>query len=82
MSEYVPTTDEVRERYVDTGWGPDGMLGWPNDPEEFDRWLADHDAGVWDECFNAMVKWHEPTSTELMYWPDNPYRAATKRAMP
>lgn len=46
MSEYVPTTAEVRERFVD---------GFPMDTwavsraacgEEFDRWLADHDRGV------------------------------------
>ena len=38
-----------------------------------DAW---HEAAIaWSE---AMVAWYEPSSTELLYWPDvpNPYRAA------
>lgn len=37
-------------------------------------------ADAWDEGQRAeraaMEKWHEPSSTELMYWPEvpNPYR--------
>lgn len=40
MSEYTPTTDEVRRDYVNTGWGADGSLEPRNDPAAFDAWLA------------------------------------------
>ena len=39
MTDYTPTTDEVRDAYVDTGWAADGSLSDPRDPDEFDRWL-------------------------------------------
>lgn len=32
----------------------------------------------WDEAIRAMEKWFEPSSTERMYWPDNPYRKEEK----
>ena len=44
--EYTPTTEEVRADYIDAGWGPDGSLYGDNDPAQFDRWLAAHDAKV------------------------------------
>ena len=42
MSEYTPTTEEVRRYYIAWGAesGPDDAAG------EFDRWLAVHDAEV------------------------------------
>lgn len=40
MSEYIPTTGEVRAR--------NGLIG-----EFFDRWLAAHDADVWQAGFES-----------------------------
>lgn len=37
-TEYTPTTDEIRERWMEFDGGPD-----PDDAAEFDRWLAEHD---------------------------------------
>lgn len=42
MSEYTPTTDEVREAYRRWKYRFDSEKGGP----EFDRWLATHDAEV------------------------------------
>jgi phage terminase Nu1 subunit (DNA packaging protein) len=44
MSEYTPTTDEVRAMYV-TGTPPH-RVSVPQGNAEFDRWLAQHDAEV------------------------------------
>ena len=45
MSDYTPTTDEVRDRYAwgrsDVEYGPDAEA-----EAEFDLWLAEHDATV------------------------------------
>lgn len=45
MSEYTPSTDEVRGAWI--------ALTYNNTPEEFDRWLAEHDrkvkAEAWEE---------------------------------
>lgn len=49
MSEYTPTTDEVRAQ-----WGynyPD----YDNRPEQFDRWLTSVKAEAWDEGFDSGV---------------------------
>lgn len=35
MSDYIPTTEEVREIYFESGY--------KTTPEQFDRWLAEHD---------------------------------------
>jgi hypothetical protein len=42
MSDYTPTTDEVRSLYV-TGTPPHRVTV-PEGNAEFDRWLAQHDA--------------------------------------
>lgn len=41
MSDYTPTTEEIRERWMNFDGGPD-----VSDAAEFDRWLAAHDAEV------------------------------------
>ena len=47
MSEYIPTTEEVRNRYLSEVF--------PEDEAEFDRWLAQIKAEAWDEGFDAGV---------------------------
>lgn len=41
MSEYTPSTDEVRGAWI--------ALTYNNTPEEFDRWLAVVKAEAWEE---------------------------------
>lgn len=66
MSEYTPTTEEVRNRYLSEVF--------PEDEAEFDRWLAQVKAQVWDEghtrCFHVENP-HNPVK-------GNPYREETK----
>jgi hypothetical protein len=53
MSDYTPTTEQLRDKYAQhaltsRGW-PGGWVGERVDREareEFDRWLAEHDAQV------------------------------------
>lgn len=64
MSEYTPTTEEVRAQ-----WGynyPD----YNNTPEEFDRWLAQHDAEVAkaERERQAKLVWNEKQlATEAVF---------------
>lgn len=58
MSKYTPTYEEVREFYANSEWSNAG--------EEFDRWLAQHDAEVAEETLNkaiALLK-SEPEETK------------------
>lgn len=52
MSDYVPTTEQVRERYI----LPAHRINHEERGEEFDRWLAAEIAAAekrgWDECVN------------------------------
>ena len=59
MSEYIPTTEEVREGFGEAFVG-DGSMVDPDDVRrenkiEFDRWLAEHDRQVaervWREAY-------------------------------
>lgn len=53
MSEYVPTTDEVRKDYVDVHGpiAPDAARA------EFDRWLAEVRANALEEAADAEADW-------------------------
>lgn len=46
MTQHTPTTDEIREAYVMTGDGLDFKSAAERRGEEFDLWLAQHDAEV------------------------------------
>ena len=84
MSDYTPTTDEVRDAYVDTGWAADGSLSDPRDPDEFDRWLAAHDAEVRAQALReAADELDLPGSTATGYYAseqDSGYRDAERDA--
>ncbi len=78
MSEYTPTTAEVRDGYGDSNLG-DGSHADPRivreqNLAEFDRWLTTIKAEAWDEAINA-IQWTTPEP------PDNPHRptAAAKQ---
>lgn len=52
MSDYTPTTDEVRQSYVTDDHDRHMVL----DPSaEFDRWLAAERARIWDEGWDTRV---------------------------
>lgn len=56
MSDYIPTTDEIRKeygtdyKYADEKWEAERIA-------EFDRWLAAHDAEVRADILVYMDKW-------------------------
>ena len=55
MSDYIPTTDEVRERFsLDAKYGDpvfeDSLRA------EFDRWLAQHDAEIMQQAYSLAGK--------------------------
>ena len=45
MSDYTPTKEEVR-----TAYKAGGGYRWPERGEQFDTWLAAHDAEVREQC--------------------------------
>lgn len=49
MSDYTPTTQEVRHLYATAPTGGDPVLPMPEMQREFDRWLARHDQEVREE---------------------------------
>ena len=52
MSEYMTTTGEVREAFIEAGpWTMNGGVAL----KAFDRWLAAHDAEVWDRAKAATL---------------------------
>lgn len=75
MSEYVPTTDEIRYR-VEHDWAPYG-------DGSFDAWLAAHDAQVkaeaWDEGWKRgfrdfQARHLDEDGYEVIVPTTNPYR--------
>ena len=69
MTEYAPTTEEIKQ-YATEDYGQCGLF-----PEEFDRWLAEHDRQVaeraWNEGYDEWAK--APAGDQPLR--DNPYRA-------
>lgn len=63
MSDYTPTTDEVRAMYV-TGTPPHRVTI-PQGNGEFDRWLAQHDAEVRTAALNAAADAVPPSTPPL-----------------
>ena len=62
MSDYTPTTEEVRDH---NNW-----LG-----EEFDRWLAEVKAEAWEEGCQSGWERQWQTDDEITF---NPYRQQTQ----
>ena len=80
MTEYTPTTEEVRSLYESGAWlmtdrAPnkfdqkryEGMF-----PGEFDRWLNEIRAEAWEE--GAESAFYDPEIRDLVDYPENPYR--------
>lgn len=75
MTEYTPTTKEVRINYIGTTAELAADVPWrEHRPAEFDRWIEEHDRQVaeesYDEGFANGVDYHADT----IYAPLNPYR--------
>lgn len=86
MSEYTPTTEQVRKAYKSGAWLRADVQESAWKPgvyasryyAEFDRWLAAHDrqvrAEAWDEGYSTgldyMSQWLDGDEDE----PENPYR--------
>lgn len=76
VSEYTPTTDEVRDAWA--SWTNAFSRGRGIGKDEFNRWLAAHDrqvqAEAWDEGYSTgldyMSQWLDGDEDE----PENPYR--------
>ena len=71
MSDYTPTTEEVREGYSAEYDGCD-CENCQYDRIAFDRWLAEVKAEAWDEGWmhNVDERWSSRS--------DNPYREETE----
>ena len=67
MSDYTPTTDEVRDHYASYP----GARFTPETAERFDRWLASVKAEAWDEGWEEGVSWPHGKL-------QNPYREVSK----
>lgn len=92
MSDYTPTTEEVREDYA-LGRNEVVGAGWYDQHRaEFDRWLAAHDAEVaskaWDEgvsvALNHAIRNEDGVTLRLEHldgrpW-GNPYQTGTEEA--
>ena len=61
MSDYTPTTEEVRNSYA----------SWSDAYPEFDRWLAEVKAEAWEEGAIATAMYFDPPKLSE---PTNPYR--------
>ena len=70
MSDYTPTTEEVRETYFITGY--------KTTPEQFDRWLRQVKAEVWDEAVAGMSETMKIAyGIDIRNYGPNPYREET-----
>lgn len=72
MSDYTPTTEQVRFAYIDHRDFDSqvGLSEWPGDDEvgwEFDRWLATVKAEAWEQGYDAAPLGGRPRQ-------ENPYR--------
>lgn len=54
MTEYTPTTEEVRNGYVGPWTGPNPYVS-EDERTEFDRWLAEVKADAWTEGVVACI---------------------------
>lgn len=87
MSEYTPTTDDVREDFA-FPWSVDQIGDRSARVAAFDRWLASVKAEAWDERDRATATYDGPDGGheyDCMGWEDcycghypNPYREDPK----
>lgn len=61
MSDYTPTTEEVRYRYVQ--YADDSASAVAEGIEEFNEWLKSVRAEVWEEALQYVWKLNDPAWT-------------------
>ena len=73
MNDYVPTTTQVRDFWASDGQAQPAAKSYDYETSatEFDRWLNEERARIWDEAIN------EASEQGTIQIPDNPYRKAT-----
>lgn len=81
MTDYTPTTEEVRINYIGTTAELAADVPWQEHrPAEFDRWLEEHDRQVaekaHDEGFTACANWWEIHHFQSVISEMNPYLKA------
>lgn len=80
MSDYIPTTEEVRMAYEIDPENPFFSSAAECTGDEFDRWLEEYtrkkQAQAWEEGFGAADKGQLVSQSFLDNWrkPPNPYR--------
>jgi hypothetical protein len=79
VSDYITTTEEVRGAYegqlIKVGDNAYQLLDEAHAKAEFDRWLAEVKAQVWEECSDAYILKITGHSTNGGFLRlDNPYR--------
>ena len=70
MTDYTPTTEEIRLRYSDSRhWGEELDA-------QFDRWLAEVKAQAWEKGYDAGLQRDQLSKSEFPYGTvnTNPYR--------
>jgi len=57
MSDYTPTTEQVRAAWTSfrDASARQSSEKWIEPFEQFDRWLAEVKAAAWDECLEALA---------------------------
>lgn len=78
MSDYTPTTEEVRLEYMAVRWGKNDTVSF-DARAEFDRWLAARDAEVAAKAYERAildVGLNPDLANQLL--DTNPYRKAVQ----
>ena len=75
MSDYTPTTEEVRDAFAEIK--EDDFVGWFKAEAGFDRWLAEVKAQAWQEGYKQGSLDNYGSSSDVKY-ADNHYRKGEK----
>lgn len=75
MTDYTPSTSEVRAEYFSTRdhTGESAI----ERAKQFDRWLAEHDRQTAEKAWGEGARAGYRTGMADSYLPDNPYRKDT-----
>ena len=75
MTDYTPTTEEVRKAYLSLRGGMTWYEGKADAIDaQFDRWLAEVKREVWDDAVNQVIATVRCDSEDVTWVNKNPYR--------
>lgn len=79
MSDYTPTTDEVRLEYMAVRWGKSNIVSF-DARAEFDRWLAEIERAAAEKAWGegTRAQWRLGQTRDIDQIPANPYRREGK----